>query len=395
MCNYFIELSTISAIIISLTLKYNKYKGIHTIKIWRWIRHPGGRIVRKFLCVLLTMASIICIPNASYAESNTKFKDVPDNAWYGEAVCRLTDDRAVDGFPDGSFKPAENVAVDQFIKMVVIASGNKIEAGKGYWAQTYIDFAAANGLVAAGEFVNYKRPITRGEMARMLVRALKDVVYMNDLSAYADMIADYDKTTAEYQEYILKAFGTGLMNGYPDKTFKYQNNATRAEAVTMILRLIDSGRRVSANDPANVSGEYTNYIEPQDLLRKVMELEMLGNFEEAYKYLDKGFTGNGVFTVEKYRAREELHVSYTYKYMSLYYPNVEYLLRCKLIDKKSDNEIVMAYCMFDRGIVDRTGDDDPYDAKAKTLVRTNGLWYIDLSNTRTSNSYGFKYSEGI
>lgn len=350
---------------------------------------------QKVVALILIAVIIVSISSISVYATETKFSDVPNNAWYIESMYKLIETGAIVGFPDGTFKPQDNVAVDQFIKMVVIANGNMVEAGKDYWAQPYIDYAIENGLVLDGEYTDYRRPIARGEMARILVRALKDVVYMNDMSAYAKMIGDYEKTDKDFKEYILKAYVTGLMNGYADKTFKFANNATRAEAATMIHRLIDVNERVQVKDPANSSGEYTNYMDPQDVLRKVMELEMLGNFEEAYKYLDKGFTRNGAFTVEDYKSSSKLHVSQTLKFMSLRYSIDSFIVRCKIVEQKSDNRIIMAYCIFDREIAERTGDGDPYDAKAKTMVMSDGLWYIDLGNTRTAEAYGFKYKEGI
>ena len=201
--------------------------------------------MKKYVSILLTTLLIsLLLANTAFAAAAKKFTDVPDNAWYGNTVYTLVESGIIDGFPDGTFKSQNTVAVDQFIKMAVVAAGNKVVPQEGYWAQAYIDLATSKGLIQSGEFQDYKRPITRGEMARILVRALKETS-KDDISSYTKLIKDYDKTAAGYKEYILKATAYGLMQGYPDGTFKYENNATRAEAATMIHRLIDESVRIN------------------------------------------------------------------------------------------------------------------------------------------------------
>lgn len=205
--------------------------------------------MKKLISTIIIWTILMGVFDISMAAGVIKFKDVTDNAWYKEAVYRLVDIGAVNGYVNEVFKPNDSVAVDQFLKMVVMATGSKIEQGKPYWAQPFIDFSKVSGLVGTSDFDNYKRPVTRGEMARILVKALQGAEYPVDLVPYSKMIVDYDKTDPTFQGYILKAFVTGLMTGNPDKTFKYQNNASRAEAVTMILRLIDKSKRILPANP--------------------------------------------------------------------------------------------------------------------------------------------------
>lgn len=348
--------------------------------------------MKKTIAILIFLIFTTFFKQIAYANEISKFSDVPANAWYKDAMLAVTATGAIDGFPDGTFKPQNNISVDQFIKIVVVATGNRIEEGSGYWAQTYIDFAMEKGFVLSGEFIDYKRPITRGEIARILVRALTDAIFMYDFSSYTAMIKDYTTIPKEYQDYILKAFISGLMTGYPDETFKQENNATRAEAVTMVHRLIDPKVRIAAKDPDNKNG-YTNYIEPENLIRKVIELELAGNFQEAYKYLDSDFTKNGAFTVDDYRKQEKLHVSYKLKYFRLYYPNEQVTIHCKRIESSNDY-ILMAYGHFSNASVEY--NSFAYGYAAKELKRKNGLWYLDItkSSLYTPNEYIFRFNEG-
>jgi hypothetical protein len=50
------------------------------------------------------------------------------------------------------------------------------------------------------------------------------------------------KTPYEYD--ITKAYATGILTGYPDKTFKQEKTLSRAEAAIVIHRLVDDSKRV-------------------------------------------------------------------------------------------------------------------------------------------------------
>lgn len=347
--------------------------------------------MKRLFCVVITISILISLSVPVHADT-TRFRDVKTSDWFYEYVEKLTAIGIIDGFADNTFRPHDNVAVDQFIKMTVIATGNKIDQGKDYWAKPYIDFAIGSGLVVQGEFGDYCRPITRGEMARILVRALKDVAFLKDLSKYESMIKDYNSISEEFREYILKACISGLMTGYPDGNFKYNSLATRAEAVTMIQRLIDPTIRAAAKDPENPGG-YINYIAPEDLIRKVIELETSGNFLEAYKYLDEDFVKSRNYTVKKYRNDSRYHVSYMVKAFMQRYPDEEVFIRCKIINQIDDNTIEVAYGYYDKELANT--NNGPYSAQAKKLIKRNGYWYIDLSNIKISDgSYIFRFDEG-
>jgi hypothetical protein len=151
---------------------------------------------------------------------------------------------------------------DEFIKVVVLVTGNKVEKGPGYWAQPYIDRARVMGLIAGGELEekDYKRPITRGEIARIVVRAMEGEAYPKDINLYKKAIKDYEDIAIAKRDYVVKAYVKGIMTGYPDGTFGYEKKATRAEASAMVVRLIDkSQRRIPAkpSEPVNMSKTYT------------------------------------------------------------------------------------------------------------------------------------------
>ncbi|MFM1651238.1 S-layer homology domain-containing protein [Brevibacillus sp. B_LB10_24] len=84
--------------------------------------------------------------------------------------------------------------------------------------------------------INEGNPITRAEFATLVVRVrgLADGV---PLAKFQPNFKDI-KVSDWYAGWINVASGRELIKGYPDKTFKPENNVTYAEAVTMIVRAL-------------------------------------------------------------------------------------------------------------------------------------------------------------
>ena len=188
--------------------------------------------------VMVVMSFVVLVIHSTYAVALT---DVQEH-WAKESVGYLVEGGVVDGFEDGTFKPEETVWVDAFIKMVVTSLGHTLENGSSYWASTFIDKAKELGLVKEGELATYERPITRAEMARMIVRAI-DEEYPDNLDEYKSIITDYDTIADTYKDYIVKACTKGIITGYQDGSFRPEQNATRAEAAAMIVRMLDGEQR--------------------------------------------------------------------------------------------------------------------------------------------------------
>ena len=171
-----------------------------------------------------------------------KFSDIKESDWFTQTVSKLVGLGIIDGYPDGTFKPQGNINTDAFIKMTVTALGHEIENGEDYWAENYIEKAKEIGLLENGEFSDYTKPINRAEIARIIVRAM-DEDYPIDMDEYITMITDYDSIPNGFKDYVLKAYVKGIVTGYPDGSFGYDKNATRAEASTMLMRMLDEGER--------------------------------------------------------------------------------------------------------------------------------------------------------
>ena len=72
-------------------------------------------------------------------------------------------------------------------------------------------------------------PVTRGQAAKMIARLLN----LNPESAKSTVFSDVDPSH-EFSPYITALYEAGIINGYPDGSFKMDNNITREEMAKMI-----------------------------------------------------------------------------------------------------------------------------------------------------------------
>lgn len=225
--------------------------------------------MKKNIIILLVL--VLLFSSASFSLT---FSDVGSKDWFYVDVMDLVNRGIVNGFEDGTFKPKDSVNVDQFIKMIITSLGHNFKNGEIYWAQPFIDQAIALNLIEEDTFSNYNRPITRGEMAKIIVHALNEE-YTNKMYEYSFYMKDF----IEFQDLdVLKAFYFGIITGYPDGYFYPDKNASRAEASTMLVRMIREDRRVD-----------TDYLLNQEA--QLMELnDYYMNLRSYYLDLyDKGF----------------------------------------------------------------------------------------------------------
>lgn len=177
------------------------------------------------------------------AEEPCAFRDI-DGHWAESAVTALKLSDVITGYPDNTFRPENSVTRAEFIKMlscVLEARGDFVIADEasgftdtaGHWADKYI--AAARKLgIAAGMGDNKFEPdrnITRQEIAALLYRAF-DYEAAGASTGFGD--------NAEIADWALDAViactEQGIINGYPDKTFRPKNNATRAETAMLLSK---------------------------------------------------------------------------------------------------------------------------------------------------------------
>jgi len=374
------------------------------MKLYRSLNIQSNKIIKLIAIIVAVVATLMMII-PSIQVSAAKYKDI-NGHWAQKAVEYLSNKNIISGYPDGTFKPNNTITVQEFLKMVVVAKGYelpKTDSNWLGWATKYAAAAQINGLFNNSEFYygsDYIRPITRYEMARIVARALKDEQYPPVYSEFTAKIKDYNKIPDNLKEYVYIAFVKGIISGFEDGEFKGQQNATRAQAAIMIQHLIDKSSReykvkYYGTDPEN------DYIEPWDLIRKLIEMELNGQADEVLQYITKESRNKfNIQTGEKYLKGGYVSDNciagslgeYIRKSNNVKKPGNGYEVKCMPV-YMNENKISMKiqYYVVYSGEVDK---GDQHRIK-HTMYRVDGLWYVDLQEEPMYRYESFMYDEGI
>lgn len=171
-----------------------------------------------------------------------------DLHWAHDCVIKLMEEGIVRGYPDGSLRLDDPITRAETATIIAKALklGKMDKLFSGYldslpdWARGYIIATTDAGIfegypvAIVGRVFKGQQFITREEMATVLMKAFK-------LKASQDMILSF--TDAEdisdwALEYVKAGVENGIIVGYPDNTFKPQNNITRGEAFVMLCKLL-------------------------------------------------------------------------------------------------------------------------------------------------------------
>lgn len=176
------------------------------------------------------------------------------------------------GFPDGQFKPDEQVTRAQMALMIARNLGYDANAAVGslpfgdvavrHYAARAIAFVNAQGIMKGdpnGQF-RAAAPITRAEMAAVAANYMK-------LAVSADGKSSFNDTAGHWAQSVIEANLTaGLFKGYPDGSFKPNAYLTRAEAIVMVNQMFDRGPLYGADAIKfpDVSGSHWAYRDIQE-----------------------------------------------------------------------------------------------------------------------------------
>ena len=142
--------------------------------------HPNGQITRAEVATIFFRLLRDEVRDGAFATSNT-YSDVAYGKWYNNPISTMSALGIITGYPDGTFKP--------------------------------------------------NKPITRAEFAAIAARF--DETQSGKSATFSDVIGHWaakEIGIAYYNDWI---------KGYPDGTFKPDQNITRAEAMTLINRVLE------------------------------------------------------------------------------------------------------------------------------------------------------------
>ncbi|MDI9492189.1 MAG: S-layer homology domain-containing protein, partial [Bacillota bacterium] len=108
------------------------------------------------------------------------------------------------------------------------------------WYSVYVNYAIANGILRDGDFADYDRPATRGEMAYILASAVpgEALEQINTVAALPDVTA-----ATPYSHQIFALYRAGVLTGYTDHSYHPGETISRSETAAIIARIADAALR--------------------------------------------------------------------------------------------------------------------------------------------------------
>jgi hypothetical protein len=161
--------------------------------------------------------------------------------WAEESIKEMVHLGAISGYPDGTFRPNDKITRAEFATILVKAlklekkSGKVFDDTAGYWAEETISTAASHGIVSGYDdhIFGAKDAVTREQMAAIMIRVGQFAQLSEEIS-----FKDQDHISAWAKNAVMIAVKHGIINGYPDRTLRPRHTATRAEAVSVIWKVI-------------------------------------------------------------------------------------------------------------------------------------------------------------
>ncbi len=187
--------------------------------------------------------------------AETAFSDTVDH-WSRNTVGALASAGLLKGDGNGTFRPEGTVTRAEFLQMAINmlrleetpyrgayndVTGNEWYAGT---IQAAHDIGFLNPAMTVGGTAKPNQIITREEAASVMLRVAQ-VKYpapdTKDMKAFTDNA----KITAWAKDSVYGAAQYGIILGYPDGSFRPQDNMTRAEAASMMYKTVEVGSRLA------------------------------------------------------------------------------------------------------------------------------------------------------
>lgn len=149
----------------------------------------------------------------------------------------------VTGYQDGSFQPDTSITRAEFATILAKVFGFAGNAGEsslsdisGHWAEASITALKQKGVISGypnGTFLP-DREISRAEIIAMISR----IINLNSINAASSSFTDLDKTWNKEQ--IEQAAAVGIISGVGNGMFLPAKQASRAEALTIVLHILET-----------------------------------------------------------------------------------------------------------------------------------------------------------
>ena len=217
------------------------------------------------MAIALSAGSIAPVfMSAPVFAQNATFNDVSSNYWASSFINELSRRDIIAGFPDGSFRPDQNVTRAQFAAIVRKAfekshernAINFTDVPANYWASSAIEEAYRTGFLS-GYPGNRFQPEQNIPREQVLVSLASGLDYNSNNSNTLSQYYNDDNSISSYaRNPIAAATERAIVVNYPNVKFlNPTRTATRAEVAAFIYQALVESGQVSAINSAYVVGQ--------------------------------------------------------------------------------------------------------------------------------------------
>ncbi len=207
-----------------------------------------------------------------------KFDDVSENHWAKDFIAELAALQIIQGFPDGSFRPDEQLTRAQFAAMLSqafqkVQVRNPIsfrDVSTKHWAYNAVRDAYSTGFLAvSGTQFNPAQSLSRMEVLLTLARGL-NYTFSGSTQTILAAYTDATSIRSDVRSAIAALTQRGIVVNYPDvQTLNANKVATRAEVTALIYKSL-----VSTGEVADISSQYAvEKIQRSEVLNQEIEAE--------------------------------------------------------------------------------------------------------------------------
>ena len=201
-------------------------------------------MMKKILTAIGALLLACSLPLSGTAASNQLFTDVPPTKHFAQAVNDLAARNIIGGYPDGTYKPGNNITRGQaaaiIAKMIKLDTNNvknpgfkDVSTANGYY--NAIAALAEAGIIGGYEDGRYgpNDPVKRGQFASILVKAF-DLPRYNAFQIH-NPFKDVNITQSHGQN-ILILYKMGITTGTLPNKFSVNEPVTRGQAAKLIKK---------------------------------------------------------------------------------------------------------------------------------------------------------------
>lgn len=171
--------SSVSAIFMDVDLSHPNAKAIRFVKNAGVVEgYPDGsfkpgNLINRAEFTKIIISATFPKNDIDTCETGSSFSDVHADDWFGHVVCKAQEANVIGGYPDGTFRPGNNVNFAEAAKIVVNAFAVPITSDDQtvWWRPFVFSLAHIGGLPAS--FSDPNQLLTRADMAEIIERVMR------------------------------------------------------------------------------------------------------------------------------------------------------------------------------------------------------------------------------